>query len=138
MRWLHGVSKCVLRLAQFRVGARNRAAWKTKRCTVPSETVAARHLAGEYKNTAATLQALCDYNRDVYMALPDHPVALGVPLPRSLLELHKECYETLQASIAKLHALAGGIEAWADDIERAIRDVVRQRRGLAHNRNSPC
>ena len=61
---------------------------------VPAETplvIAARHLAGEYRNTAAILQGLVDYDRDVYLEGVDRPSALGVPLPRSLLDPHKEC-----------------------------------------------
>ena len=107
---------------------------------VPAEApliIAARHLAGEYRNTAATLQGLVDFNQDVYLAGSNHPSALGVPLPRSLLDPHKEFCAILNASISKLEELAEGIEAWADDIERTIRDVLRQAKRQAQNRSSP-
>ena len=99
---------------------------------VPSKTplvVAVRHLAREYRNGLASLQFLFDSNRDLLMPLPDdHPVAFGVPLPHSLLELHRSYCEAIRTAIAKIENLVENMDAWADDIERTIRDAVRQTR----------
>ena len=108
---------------------------------VPSETplvVAVRHLAREYRNALTSLQFLLDSKRDLLMPLPDdHPVAFGVPLPHSLLELHRKHCEAIRAAIAKVENLVESMEAWADDIERTIRDAVRQTRRVVQNRSNP-
>ena len=98
--------------------------------------VAARSLAAEYRRTANTLQSICDGDREHYMSSVEHPVALGVPLPMSLLEPHLAFRTALLTAIEKIRLLAEGIEAWADDIQMTVVDVIEQTR-LAQHRSAP-
>ena len=52
---------------------------------------AVRYLIREYRNCIAMLHTLLDENRDLRVPIPhDHPVALGIPLPHSLLAPHRQ------------------------------------------------
>ena len=52
---------------------------------------AVRYLIREYRNCIASLQFMLGENRDLFVPLPnDHPVALGIPLPHSLLAPHRQ------------------------------------------------
>ena len=54
---------------------------------------AVKYLIREYRNCIATLQFMLDENRDLFVPLPDdHPVALGIPLPHSLLAPHIDTF----------------------------------------------
>ena len=100
--------------------------------------IAIRHLTREYRNCIATLRYMLDENRDVFVPLPnDHPVALGIPLPHSLLAPHRQFCDAVRAAIDTIESLVESIEAWADDIERTIRDAVRQTRRMLQNRSHP-
>ena len=56
-----------------------------------TQLFAIRHLARDYRNATATMQFLHDSNPDLFLRLRnDHPVALGIPLPHSLLAPHKK------------------------------------------------
>ena len=99
---------------------------------------AVRYLIREYRNCITTLQAMLDENRDLFVPLPnDHPVALGVPLPHSLLAPHRLFCDAVRAAIATIEGLVECLDAWADDIERTIRDAVRQTRRMLHSRSNP-
>ena len=99
---------------------------------------AIRHLTREYRNCIATLRYMLDENRDLFVPLPnDHPVALGIPLPHSLLAPHRQFCDAVRAAIDTIESLVESIEAWADDIERTIRDAVRQTRRMLQNRSHP-
>ena len=77
------------------------------------------------------LQHMLDENRDVRVPLPnDHPVAMGIPLPHSLLAPHRHFCDGVRAAIAAIESLVESMEAWANDIERTIRDVMRQTRRM--------
>ena len=99
---------------------------------------AVRYLIREYRNCIASLQFMLDENRDLFVPLPnDHPVALGIPLPHSLLAPHRQFCDAVRAAIATIESLVESMEAWADDIERTIRDAVRQTRRMLQNRSHP-
>ena len=99
---------------------------------------AVKYLIREYRNCIASLQFMLDENRDLFVPLPDdHPVALGIPLPHSLLAPHRQFCDAVRAAIATIESLVESMEAWADDIERTIRDVVRQTRRMLQNRSHP-
>ena len=99
---------------------------------------AVKYLIREYRNCIATLQPMLDENRDLFAPLPnDHPVALGIPLPHSLLAPHRHFCDAVRAAIATIESLVEGMEAWADDIERTVRDAVRQTRRMLQNRSHP-
>ena len=99
---------------------------------------AVRYLIREYRNCITTLQAMLDENRDLFVPLPnDHPVALGIPLPHSLLAPHRFFCDAVRAAIATIEGLVECLDAWADDIERTIRDAVRQTRRMLHSRSHP-
>ena len=99
---------------------------------------AVRYLIREYRNCITTLQSLLDENRDLFVPLPnDHPVALGIPLPHSLLAPHRLFCDAVRAAIATIESLVESMEAWADDIERTIRDAVRQTRRMLQSRSNP-
>ena len=99
---------------------------------------AVRFLIREYRNCISTLQYMLDENRDLFVPLPnDHPVALGIPLPNSLLAPHSQFCDAVRAAIATIEGLVESMEAWADDIERTIRDAVRQTRRMLQNRSHP-
>ena len=108
---------------------------------VPADTpllFAIKYLVREYRNAIASLQFLLDENRDLFMPLPnDHPVALGIPLPHSLLAPHRQFCEAVRAAISTIESLVESMEAWADDIERTLRDAVRQTRRMILNRSNP-
>ena len=73
---------------------------------------------------------------DLLVPLPnDPPVALGIPLPHSLLV--RQFCDAVRAAIATIESLVESMEAWADDIERTIRDAVRQTRRMLQNRSHP-
>ena len=64
---------------------------------------AVQYLIREYRNCIATLQSMLDENRDLFVPLPnDHPVALGVPLPHSLLAPHRLFCDAVRAAIATI------------------------------------
>ena len=99
---------------------------------------AVRYLIREYRNCMSTLQYMLDENRDLFVPLPnDHPVALGIPLPHSLLAPHSQFCDARRAAIATIEGLVESMETWADDIERTIRDAVRQTRRMLQNRSHP-
>ena len=99
---------------------------------------AVKYLIREYRNCITTLQSMLDENRDLFVPLPnDHPVALGIPLPHSLLAPHRLFCDAVRAAIATIESLVESMEAWADDIERTIRDVVRQTRRILQSRSHP-
>ena len=99
---------------------------------------AVKYLIREYRNCIATLQLMLDENRDLFVPLPnDHPVALGIPLPHSLLAPHRHFCDAVRAAIATIESLVESMEAWADDIERTVRDAVRQTRRMLQNRSHP-
>ena len=99
---------------------------------------AVKYLIREYRNCIATLQLMLDENRDLFVPLPDdHPVALGVPLPHSLLAPHRHFCDAVRVAIAAIESLVESMEAWADDIERTIRDVVRQTMRILTSRSHP-
>ena len=99
---------------------------------------AVRYLIREYRNCIASLQFMLDENRDLFVPLPnDHPVALGIPLPHSLLAPHRQFCDAVRAAIATIESLVESMEAWADDIERTIRDAVRQTRRMLQTRSHP-
>ena len=93
---------------------------------------AVKYLIREYRNCIATLQLMLDENRDLFV-----PVALGIPLPHSLLAPHRHFCDAVRAAIATIEHLVESMEAWADDIERTIRDAVRQTRRMLQNRSHP-
>ena len=100
--------------------------------------VAVKYLIREYRNCIAMLQLMLDENRDLCVPLPnDHPVALGIPLPHSLLAPHRHFCDAVRVAIATIESLVESMEAWADDIERTIRDVVRQTRRILQSRSHP-
>ena len=99
---------------------------------------AVRYLVREYRNCVTTLQSMLDENRDLFVPLPnDHPVALGVPLPHSLLAPHRIFCDAVRAAIAAIEGLVECLDAWADDIERTLRDAVRQTRRMLQSRSNP-
>ena len=99
---------------------------------------AVKYLIREYRNCITMLQLMLDENRDVRVPLPnDHPVALGIPLPHSLLAPHRHFCDAVRVAIATIQSLVDSMEAWADDIERTIRDVVRQTRRISQSRSHP-
>ena len=99
---------------------------------------AVKYLIREYRNCIATLQLMLDENRDLFVPLPDdHPVALGVALPHSLLAPHRHFCDAVRVAIAAIESLVESMEAWADDIEITIRDVVRQTRRILTTRSHP-
>ena len=101
---------------------------------------AVNYLIREYKKCVTALQRMLDENesRHVHVPLPhDHPVAMGVPLPHSLLAPHRLFCEAVRVAIAAIESLVESMEAWADDIERTIRDVVRQTRRMLTSRSHP-
>ena len=99
---------------------------------------AVKYLIREYRNCIATLQSMLDENRDLFVPLPnDHPVALGVPLPHSLLAPHRLFCDAVRAAIATIEGLVECLDAWADDIERTLRDAVRQTRRMLQSRSNP-
>ena len=99
---------------------------------------AVKYLIREYRNCIGSLQFMLDENRDLFVPLPnDHPVALGIPLPHSLLAPHRQFCDAVRAAIAMIESLVESLEAWADDIERTIRDAVRQTRRMLQNRSHP-
>ena len=99
---------------------------------------AVRYLIREYRDCISTLQYMLDENRDLFVPRPhDHPVALGIPLPHSLLAPHRQFCDAVRAAIATIEGLVESMEAWADDIERTIRDAVRQTRRMLQNRSHP-
>ena len=99
---------------------------------------AIRYLTREYRNCISTLRYMLDENRDLFVPLPnDHPVALGIPLPHSLLAPHGQFCDAVRAAIDAIESLVESIEAWADDIERTIHDAVRQTRRMLQNRSHP-
>ena len=94
----------------------------------------------EYKTCITALQRMLDENesRHVQVPLPhDHPVAMGVPLPHSLLAPHRHFCDAVRVTIAAIESLVESMEAWADDIERTIQDVVRQTRRILTSRSHP-
>ena len=83
---------------------------------------AVKYLIREYRNCITSLQSMLDENRDLFVPLPnDHPVALGIPLPHSLLAPHRLFCDAVRAAIATIESLVESMEARADDIERTIR-----------------
>ena len=85
-----------------------------------------------------SLQFLLDENRGLFVPLPtDHPVALGIPLPHSLLAPHRQFCDAIRAAIATIESLVESMEAQADDIERTIGDAVRQTRRMLQHRSHP-
>ena len=101
---------------------------------------AVNYLIREYKKCITALQRMLDENesRHVHVPLPhDHPVAMGVPLPHSLLAPHRHFCDAVRAAITTIESLVESMEAWADDIERTIRDVVRQTRRMLTSRSHP-
>ena len=99
--------------------------------------VAARNVAAEYPHTAETLQALCHLTVHMHAMLPDDPLSSARPLPRAFVTPHKEFCEALHTCIAKVRSLAEGLEAWADDIERAVRETIIEARHATSNRSNP-
>ena len=64
---------------------------------------AVRYLIREYRNCIASLQFMLDENRDLFVPLPhDHPVALDIPLPYSLLAPHTQFCDALCAAMQRL------------------------------------
>ena len=64
---------------------------------------AVKYLILEYRSCIATLQLMLDENRDLFVPLPDgHPVALGIPLPHSLLAPHRHFCDAVRAAIATI------------------------------------
>ena len=99
---------------------------------------AVNYLIREYKKCITVLQRMLDENRDVQVPLPyDHPVAMGIPLPHSLLAPHRHFCDAVRVAIAAIESLVESMEAWTDDIERTIRDVVRQTRRILASRSHP-
>ena len=99
---------------------------------------AVKYLIREYRNCITMLQLMLDENRDLRVLLPnDHPVALGIPLPHSLLAPHRHFCDAVRVASATIENLVESMEAWADDIERTIRDVVRQTRRILQSRRHP-
>ena len=100
---------------------------------------AVRYLIREYRNCIASLQFMLGENRDLFVPLPnDHPVALGIPLPHSLLAPHRQFCDAVLYVLQLLRlSLVETMEAWADDIERTIRDAVRQTRRMLQHRSHP-
>ena len=67
---------------------------------------AVRYLIREYRNCIGSLQFMLDENRDLFVPLPnDHPVALGIPLPHSLLAPHRQFCDAVRAAIATIESL---------------------------------
>ena len=99
---------------------------------------AVKYLIREYRTCIATMQVMLDENRDLFVPLPaDHPVAMGIPLPRSLLAPHRQFCEAVRVAIAAIESLVESLVAWADDIERTLGDAVRQTRRMLQNRSHP-
>ena len=101
---------------------------------------AVNYLIREYKKCITALQRMLDENesRHVHVPLPhDHPVVMGVPLPHSLLAPHRHFCDAVRVAIAAIESLMESMEAWADDIERTMRDVVRQTRRILTSRSHP-
>ena len=84
-----------------------------QRCSCTADVplpFAVKHLIREYRNCIATLQSMLDENRDLFVPLPnDHPVALGIPLPHSLLAPHRHFCDAGRAAIATIEGL---LETW--------------------------
>ena len=99
--------------------------------------VAARNVAAEYHHTAERLQALCHLNVHIHAMLPDDPIPIARPLPKAFVTPHKEFCEALQTCIDKVRSLAVGLEAWAGDIERAVRETSIEARHATSNRSNP-
>ena len=79
---------------------------------------------------------MLDENRDFLVPLPtDHSVALGIPLPHSLLAPQRQFCDAVRAAIAIIESRVKSMEARADDVERTIRDAVRQTRRMLQNRS---
>ena len=72
---------------------------------------AVKYLIREYRNCITMLQLMLDENRDLRVPLPnDHPVALGIPLPHSLLLApHRHFCDAVRVAIATIESLA---KAW--------------------------
>ena len=98
---------------------------------------AVKYLIRDYRKCITMLNLLLDENRDLHVPIPnDHPVALGIPLPHSLLAPRRQFCDAVRVAIATIESLVESMEAWADHIERTIRDVVQTRR-LLQNRSHP-
>ena len=101
---------------------------------------AINYLIREYKKCVSVLKSMLEENesRHVHVPLPhDHPVAMGVPLPHSLLAPHRQFCEAVLVAIAAIESLVESMEAWVDDIERTLRDVIRQTRRILASRSQP-
>ena len=72
---------------------------------------AVNYLIREYKKCITALQRMLDENesRHVHVPLPhDHPVAMGVPLPHSLLAPHRHFCDAVRVAIASSTVDFGG------------------------------
>ena len=72
---------------------------------------AVNYLIREYKKCITALQRMLDENesRHVHVPLPhDHPVAMGVPLPHSLLAPHRHFCDAVRVAIASSTVDLGG------------------------------
>ena len=91
---------------------------------------AVKYLIREYRNCITMLQLM-------RVLLPnDHPVALGIPLPHSLLAPHRHFCDAVRVAIATIESLVESMEAWADDIERTIRDVATNQENITKSQPS--
>ena len=101
---------------------------------------AVNQLIHEYRKCITVLKSMLEENesRHVHVPLPhDHPFALGIPLPHSLLAPHRQFCEAVRVAIAAIECLVESMEAWVDDIERTLRDVIRQTRRMLASRSQP-
>ena len=100
---------------------------------------AVKYLIREYRNCITTLQSMLDENRDLFVPLPNEPPGSHwvFPCPHSLLAPHRLFCDAVRAAIATIESLVESMEAWTDDIERTIRDAVRQTRRMLQSRSNP-
>ena len=93
--------------------------------TVPEQNCHLVELERDTKTCCRTMRWLAVSNCRCYLCL-------------SLFLLqHRQFCDAVRAAIATIESLVEGMEASADDIERAVRDAVRQTRRMLQNRSHP-
>ena len=84
---------------------------------------AVKYLIREYRNSKASFQFLLDEPRFVCRS----QMITQLPWefrPHSLLAPHRQFCEAVRAAIATIESLVESMEAWAENIERTLRDAV--------------
>ena len=91
---------------------------------------AVKFLIRENRNCISSLQFMFDENRDLFVPVPnDHPVALGIPLPHSLLAPHRQFCDAVRAAIAGIESLV----TWKPGLM-----TLRELYGMRYDRLEEC